>query len=99
MSYSLDANLLLYASDASSEQHASASAFLESRADDPDVFCLTWLTLMSYQRIATHPSIFSEPLSPKDAWENVRGLTGMPRVMIIGEDENFASDYAQTVAR
>ncbi len=37
MSYSVDANLLLYASDRSSPHRAAAARFLESRAEDPDL--------------------------------------------------------------
>ena len=37
MSYSLDANILLYASDESSDWHKAAKVFLEGRAADPDI--------------------------------------------------------------
>lgn len=61
MSYSVDANVLLYASDRSSDRHEAASAFLQSCATKADVFCLAWPTLMAYLRIATHSSIFAAP--------------------------------------
>jgi toxin-antitoxin system PIN domain toxin len=99
MSYSLDANILLYASDASSPHHVSAARFLKDRPKDPDLLCLTWLTLMSYQRIATHPSIFSDPLSPQSAWSNIANLVNLPRVRLVGEDEDFAKSYADTAAK
>lgn len=57
MTYSFDANLLLYASDEGSEIHARARAFLSERSKDSDILCLTWPVLMAYRRIATHPSI------------------------------------------
>lgn len=44
MSYTIDANVLLYASDRASPFHEAASAFLEARSRDPDVLCLTWRT-------------------------------------------------------
>jgi predicted nucleic acid-binding protein len=37
MSYSLDVNVLLYASDRSSERHDAARKFLESCASRPDL--------------------------------------------------------------
>ena len=98
MSYSLDVNILLYASDASSQLHASAARFLRERPQDPDLLCLTWLTLMSYQRIATHPSIFSAPLRPEVAWANLQSLIGLPRVALIGEEDDFAQHYADIMA-
>lgn len=93
MSYSIDANLLLYASDTSSPEHSVASRFLASRASDPDLLCLTWPTVMAYQRIATHPSLFSQPLDPSDAWKNIQSLLSLPRTRIITEEAGFAEDY------
>ncbi len=93
MSYSIDANLLLYASDASSPEYTLARDFLDARATDPDLLCLTWATVMAYQRIATHPSIFSQPLDPMDAWKNIQSLLALPRTRIITEEPGFADDY------
>lgn len=76
MSYSFDANLLLYASDEGAEFHAQAKAFLIERSKDPDILCLTWPVLMAYQRIATHPSIFTNPMSAAVAWATFRSCLG-----------------------
>ncbi len=93
MSYSIDANILLYASDESSPWHRSAKAFLEQRTTDPDILCLTWPILMAYQRIATHPAIFACPLAPELAWSNIQKLLALPRTRVIGETEEFPEDY------
>ncbi len=93
MSYSLDVNLLLYASDTESRWHPGAKSFLLERAKDPDLFCISWLTLMGYQRMATHPGIFASPLTPTRAWENVRSILGLPRVQVVNEESSFADDY------
>ncbi len=98
MSYSIDANLLLYASDRSSLFHDAAAAFIASRAVDGDLLCLTWPVIMAYQRIATHPSVFSKPLDPSQAWENIRGLLALPRARIVTEEPGFAEDYAAVTA-
>lgn len=95
MSYSADANLLIYASDNSSPHHEAALRFLESRADDPDLFCLSWTTLMTYVRIATHPRIFAQPLSPAEAVSNVESLIGLPRVRTLAEEEGFLQVYQE----
>ncbi len=99
MSYSVDTNILIYASDESSPNHASAKSFLEERPEDPDLFCLTWPVLMGYQRIATHPSIFREPLSPIEAWKNIEALLQLPRVRLVGESEDFIHDYYKVTSR
>jgi predicted nucleic acid-binding protein len=71
--------VLLYASDQANPRYDKAIQFLQSRASDPELFCIFWPTLMAYIRITTHPSIFSQPLSPGEALGNVESLIGLPR--------------------
>jgi toxin-antitoxin system PIN domain toxin len=98
MSYSVDVNVLLHASNVDSPRHERARVFLEQRVDAPDLFCLAWTTLMGYIRIATHPSVFRTPLSPRDAVENVQALCALPRVRTLSEGDDFLSAY-QDVTR
>ena len=93
MSYSLDVNVLLYASDRSSDRHARARSFVESCAAGPEILCLTWPTLMSYLRIATHPRIFSAPLSPDEALGNIMALINLPHVRALSELDGFLDAY------
>ena len=69
------------------------TAFLESRAEDPDLFCLCWTTLIAYLRIATHPRIFAHPLSPEEAMSNVEALIELPRTRLLSEEEGFLDVY------
>jgi toxin-antitoxin system PIN domain toxin len=48
---------------------------------------------MSYLRIATHPRIFSAPLSPDDALGNVSALLGLPHVRAVSELDGFLDAY------
>lgn len=98
MSYSIDANILLYASDTASPWHPAAKVFIESRAEDPDILCFTWPVIMAYQRIATHPGIFTNPLSPKLAWGNIENLLALPRTRVVGESESFAATYQKVTS-
>lgn len=93
MSYSVDVNLLVFASNEGSAEQVQARNFLETRQSDPDLFCLTWPVLCGYQRIVTHPSIFRNPLDPGQAWANVRELLAWPRVRVVGEESDFAEDF------
>ncbi len=98
MSYSVDVNVLLYASDTSSPKHADAIRFLKQRASDPDLFCIAWSTLIAFLRIATHPGIFAQPLSPDDALRNVESLLSLPRVRLLAEGEGFLEIYREVTA-
>jgi uncharacterized protein len=93
VSYSLDVNVLLYASDQSGDRYERARRFLESCAAGPEVLCLTWPTLMSYLRIATHPRIFSGPLSPEEALGNISALITLSHVRAVSERDGFMDAY------
>lgn len=97
MSYSVDANLLIYASDRSSQWHDAARTFLDQCASGPEIWCLAWPTVMSYLRISTHPGIFSAPLSPREAGGNVRALLSLPHVRAVSERDDFMAAYARVV--
>jgi len=98
MSYSLDVNILLYASDRSSAEYRTANRFLEQCAAGPEVLCLAWPVLMSYLRIATHPRIFDSPLSPDEAVGNVMALLGLPHVRTVAEQDGFLEAYRHVTA-
>ena len=99
MSYSVDVNVLLYASDQASPRCDNAMQFLRIRTSDPELFCISWPTLMAYIRISTHPSIFSQPLSPEEALGNVESLISLPRVRVLSEDEGFLEIYRQVTGK
>lgn len=50
---------------------------------------------MGYQRIATHPTIFRNPLSAHQAWGNVTSLLALPRCRLMTEQEGYAQEYEQ----
>lgn len=88
MSYSIDASILLFACNTQASEYARALAFLEDRPNDPDLLCLTWPALMAYQRIATNPAIFQQPLSPQQTWNNIQSLVALPRTRVLQESHS-----------
>jgi toxin-antitoxin system PIN domain toxin len=95
LSYAVDANILLYASDASSAFHERALAFLQRCAEGPELLYLPWPAVMAYLRIATHPAIFEAPLSAPEAMDNVEGLLRRPHVRTLAEDDRFWEVYRE----
>ncbi len=92
MSYTLDANLLLYASDESSPYHERSRELLREAALGPEIVYLFWPTIMAYLRIATHPAVFRLPLSMAEAIGNIDALIGRAHVRTPGEQESFWVD-------
>lgn len=95
MTYTLDANVLLYASDTESPFHASAIELLDTVALGPEIVHLFWPTVMAYLRIATHPAVFARPLSHRDARANVEGLLQLPHVQVSGEEDGFWDQFTE----
>jgi len=95
VSFALDANVLLYASDEGSQHHAAAVAFLRDCAEGSELFCLGWPTVMGYLRMATHPAIFRQPLRHEEAVGNVRALLDLPHVRILSEGDAFWNHYLE----
>jgi len=93
VSVTLDANVLLYASDEGSPFHERARRFLEGVAAGPGIVYLFWPTLMAYLRLATHPAVFDRPLPPDRAQANVESLVSLPHVQTPGEQERFWDVY------
>ena len=93
----VDANVLLYAVNAASPQHAAAKAWLDdAMADDPRLG-LPWLSLPAFLRIATHPSVFPRPLSVVQALEAVDDWCQAPNVVHPGPRRGFAAAFAHTM--
>jgi uncharacterized protein len=98
MSFSIDVNILLYASDTASPHFERAKSFIESCIAQREVFYLGWPTVMSYLRIATHPAVFDHPLSPDEAMANIETLRNLPHARFLSEEEGFWAVYRATTS-
>jgi hypothetical protein len=98
VSFGIDVNILLYASDESSPLHRKATDFLSRCAGNREVFCLAWVTVMSYLRMSTHPAIFTRPLTHDEASRNVETLLNLPHCRTIGEGDGFWDTYRKVTA-
>jgi toxin-antitoxin system PIN domain toxin len=96
MSATVDANVLVYASDSQAESHDRAEALVRRLAAGPEILYLFWPVLLGYLRIVTHPGILSNPLSPVAALGNVEALLDRPHVRAPGELEGFWPIFRST---
>jgi toxin-antitoxin system PIN domain toxin len=95
VSSTLDANLLVYASNADDPAYTVARALLDQLAAGPDIVVLFWPVLLGYQRIVTHPAILPRPLSPRIAAANIQSLISQPHVRTPGEETGFWDRYRE----
>jgi hypothetical protein len=89
VSYTVDTNVLLYASDERSPLHGRAVEIIATMAAGPEIAYLFWPTVLGYLRVATHPGVFGRPLSIAEALGNVEQLLARPHVRTTGETERF----------
>lgn len=93
MSATVDANVLVYASNAADPAHRPARALIERLAAGPELVYLFWPTVMGYLRIVTHPGILPRPLTPVAATHNIAQLLARPHVRTPGEEDGFWDVY------
>ena len=95
MSRTVDANVLLYASDTASPHHAAARAVLDQVATGPELVTIFWPTVMAYLRLSTHPSVFASPLPLEVAVANIEQLLARPHVRAAGEGPAFWTRFRE----
>jgi hypothetical protein len=83
----VDANLLLYAYDASSDLHARARAWLEDVLSGPDPVALPWAVVLAFLRISTNPRALRQPLEIAEAAAIVSSWFHQPCVLTLEPGE------------
>jgi len=97
MSYAIDANVLLYASDVASVRHERARSEVERLALGPELVYLFWPAAVAYLRLSTHASVFARPLTVAEAQSNLDALVGRPHVQTPGEGHGFWAALRSTL--
>jgi toxin-antitoxin system PIN domain toxin len=89
MSATVDANILIYASNQGDPVHPQAIQLVERLAAGPDLLYLFWPVVLGYLRIVTHPAILPKPLSSREAAANAEALLTRSHVRTAGEADGF----------
>ena len=83
----IDANLLLYAYDSSSEHHTRARSWLENILSEPQLIRLAWVTILAFLRISTNRKIFENPFTISEATSIVQKWLEHPTVDLLHPSE------------
>jgi uncharacterized protein len=95
VSFAIDINVLVYASDSSSAGHAGARRLLEQHARGSEILYLPWIVAVGYLRIVTNAAILTRPLKPAEAEQNLNVLLRRPTVRALSEAEGFWDVYRE----
>ena len=98
MSYAIDVNILLYASNDDAPNQEAAVRFLKETSSRRELLGIPYPVALGYLRIATHPRIFQHPLSPAEALANLDLLAALPNVRFLSEREGFFDEYREITA-
>lgn len=89
MSYTIDANVLIYASNADAPEHARAQTIVRRMVAGPELSVALWPALMGFLRISTHPRIMPFPLTIDEASTVIDQFVSAPSVRIAGDAPTF----------
>lgn len=78
----VDANILIYALDETSQFHAAAREWLESALNGTRRVGLPWVSLVAFARIATNPRAMREPLTASETWSRIDAWLDAPTAWI-----------------
>ena len=67
-----DVNLLLYATDSTSDHHESAAAWWKACLGGTEVIGIPWATTLAFLRLTTNPRVYASPMSSEQALVIVR---------------------------
>ena len=84
----LDANLLLYAYDASSAMHARARAWIESVFSGAEPVGLPWQTVSAFIRIVTNPRLPGDRFTLEEAAGIVDSWLEQPNIRLLTPGEH-----------
>ena len=82
-----DLNVLLYAVNASSADHASARRWLERAFNSPAGVGLSWVALLGFICLATRRGILEKPMAVEDALATVREWLAAPGTRVLHPTE------------
>lgn len=95
----VDANLLLYAVDATSPHHERARTWLVDQLNGDRRVGLPWPSLLAFLCLATHPSAAMAPLSAAAAWETVEEWLAVDVVWIPAATPRHAAVLGELITR
>ncbi|RBM16431.1 VapC toxin family PIN domain ribonuclease [Prauserella sp. PE36] len=79
----VDANVLLYAVNSDVPQHRAAREWLDEALSGEETVGFSWIVLLAFLRISTHPGIFPRPLSQDTAFDTVEAWLSQPGAVLV----------------
>ncbi len=78
-----DANLLIYAYDATCPAHTRARAWLERVLSGDEPVGIPWIVVMAFVRLMTHPTLSDKPMTVEQCRSAVSGWLAVSHVRLL----------------
>jgi len=91
----IDANLLLYAYNPSSEQHKASREWLEEVLSGSQLVRFAWVSIWAFIRIAANPRVFARPLTVREAEAIVASWLEQPIASVLDPGERYWQVFAK----
>ena len=85
-----DTNVLVFATVASSPQHAMALRVLTDSAESRRPWAIGWPSVYEFLRVVTHPRILHPPMPMEAATHVIRTLCASPSLVLLSETPRHA---------
>lgn len=92
--YLLDANILIYSYNPSSENHPKCAAWLTEKLNGTTPVGIPWVTINAFIRISTNHRAFTNPLSTKEVVDIVSEILNLESVFTPKEDHDLWEIYS-----
>lgn len=79
----VDANVLIYAVNEDSPNHAPARSWLDDALQGSEPVGFSWSVLLAFLRLTTRSSLFPRPLSVDDAAGAIEGWLSQPMAVVV----------------
>jgi len=81
----IDTNILLHAVNCESNEFERTAAFLRTLPGQSEWWALSWNVIYEFLRVSTHPRVFANPLTTKQAAHFIQSLREAPNHLLLSE--------------
>lgn len=94
-----DINLLIYAHNIRAAQHQKALHWWNQCLQGHDGVALAWVVVLGFVRIATHPKVFTNPMTAEDALGRVKEWLSLPHVHLVHPTPTHFATWSSLLMR
>lgn len=84
-----DVNVLLYAYDTENRHHAPCATWLSAALSGSEDVGLSFVVALGFIRLASHPSVWTRPMSTTEAITIVRSWLARPQVRLLAATDGY----------